>query len=146
MTNSFPGDRTIVAWYSDPAGGIPKDLVNADAPLSIKEEARAGEEPAYYLQWSDGTGNTRTIEPPLTLHGDRLRGFQSSVNGTGLAEVTAQFGLIVFLSNIVDGNVGAIIAEANPNREEPPAHPRSHGLRGWLRRLLHRLDTLLAEA
>jgi hypothetical protein len=151
----FIGTRKIFNWYDDLKKDLPESLVKKsedgdDSYLTISVD--------YSLKWHDINGDLCTVTSLQYMDGGLSGGKEITIEkrkqaiplpeGARVEFATDNDELYVRLvGGFVDGEPGTIVLEAHPRSgEERRAHRRSRGWRRWLRRLIHRLDELLAEA
>ncbi|HVR99776.1 MAG TPA: hypothetical protein VMW27_24345 [Thermoanaerobaculia bacterium] len=145
---SFTGQWQVVQTQIQGEGDLTRSLLAEEESFLEIEEIHG----TCRVAWTDQNKAACRIEPRLK-YDDKLwnlkvdaPSLQVDQKEHSLLSAQVRLGVIVtFVSSIGNGNTGTIIAEAQPVGEGGPGHRGSSGWRRWLRRLIHRLDEILAE-
>lgn len=154
---TFVGTRKILGWTPDDSADLSEGLVNQSKEnlasyLTITETGGS-----YSLEWRDTDGDLCTVTSLRYIDGGLSGGTEIVKKPIPLPKgARAEFVTdeekndwlnVSLVGGFVDGEPGTIVLEAHPRSgEERRAGRKSRGWRRWLRRLIHRLDELLAEA
>lgn len=114
----------ITQWAPNPEEDLSEWLVEEGAKLKITADGEG-----FKVQWPDQKKNECSIIPPLMLKGEDLEpppnktieieiGSGPTRKTIGLTSVKVKLQVVVSMTRFGEGNVGTIIAEAQPVGEE----------------------------